>query len=164
MKKKISKGMETLNYSSTIEKGIYAGETLYSCLSYYGRKVILELLKYYDVPEVILKAYHYHKATPEERMVWEQKKAAQQVSRTLTAKLTSPTYDDIEPILEDYVEEPSANTDADETYYSSEVSWGNYNGSVLYDPEDETIGEEVMLRKRRWSDDLRSLKRATALR
>lgn len=56
--------MKTLKYrTDIIEVGENAGETLYTCLAKYGRKAILELLKYYDIDDAILEAYHYRRCS-----------------------------------------------------------------------------------------------------
>lgn len=49
-----------LNYCDTIEKGVYAGLTVKDCISIYGRRSIIEILKYYNLDEQILRAYHFH--------------------------------------------------------------------------------------------------------
>ena len=63
--------MKTLKMDDTIGIGVYVGETVRDCIRKYGRKSILEILKYYDLDEEILMEYHYrslepHKDNPEE--------------------------------------------------------------------------------------------------
>ena len=62
----MAKGMETLYLCDVIEKGEYAGVTLGTCLALYGRKSLLKVLKYYDIPKELLKSNHYHKKGDEE--------------------------------------------------------------------------------------------------
>ena len=63
--------MKKLGKNDTIRIGVYEGETVKDCIRKYGRKSILEILKYYDLDEEILMEYHYrslepHKDNPEE--------------------------------------------------------------------------------------------------
>jgi hypothetical protein len=51
--------MKELKWKDTIGIGVYSGETVEDCIKKYGRKSILELLKYYDLDENILKMYHF---------------------------------------------------------------------------------------------------------
>ena len=52
--------MNYLHINDTIEKGVFAGLTVKDCIKTYGRRSILELLKYYNLDENILKANHFH--------------------------------------------------------------------------------------------------------
>ena len=63
--------MKSLRMDDTIGIGVYVGETVRDCIRKYGRKSILEILKYYDLDENILKRCHFrslepHKNNPEE--------------------------------------------------------------------------------------------------
>lgn len=58
--------MKTLCLCDRIEMGEYGGMTLGRCLSLYGRKSLLKILKYYDIPKGILKVNHFHKVGDEE--------------------------------------------------------------------------------------------------
>ena len=51
--------MKVLKWKDTIEIGVYVGETVGDCIKKYGRKSILEILKYYDLDENILKLCHF---------------------------------------------------------------------------------------------------------
>lgn len=53
--------------------GGLAGETLESSVRKYGRKSILEILKWYEISDELMKEYHYHNATDEEKEVWNRK-------------------------------------------------------------------------------------------
>jgi predicted metal-dependent TIM-barrel fold hydrolase len=50
--------MKSLRMDDTIGIGVYVGETVRDCIRKYGRKSILEILKYYDLDENILKMCH----------------------------------------------------------------------------------------------------------
>ena len=61
--------MKELKWKDTIGIGVYSGETVEDCIKKYGRKSILEILKYYDLDENILKMCHFRsldKDNPEE--------------------------------------------------------------------------------------------------
>lgn len=47
-----------------IQMGGYSGETLESCVKKYGRKSILEVLKYYEISDELLSEYHYSRLVP----------------------------------------------------------------------------------------------------
>ena len=51
--------MKELKWKDTIGIGVYSGETVEDCIRKYGRKSILEILKYYDLDENILKRCHF---------------------------------------------------------------------------------------------------------
>ena len=51
--------MKSLRMDDTIGIGVYVGETVRDCIRKYGRKSILEILKYYDLDENILKMCHF---------------------------------------------------------------------------------------------------------
>ena len=57
----------------TIGMGVYVGETVKDCIRKNGRESILDILKYYDLDENILKEYHYrslgtHQDNPDDRV------------------------------------------------------------------------------------------------
>lgn len=64
--------MVKLHFKDTIKMGVFAGETVKDCIMKYGRKSILEILKYYDLSEDILEEYHYksleHQDNPNDRV------------------------------------------------------------------------------------------------
>ncbi len=51
--------MRILKMGDTIGMGVYVGETVKDCIKKNGRESILDILKYYDLDENILKEYHY---------------------------------------------------------------------------------------------------------
>lgn len=105
----------------TIGMGVYVGETVKDCIKKNGRKSILEILKYYDLDENILKECHYKSlGTHQENL--NQVKNNVQVSKT------------------DPVEEFVTTTSLDEEYLDQEeIDYENdyWNTPVLYDPEDD---------------------------
>ena len=61
--------MKILKIDDTIGTGVYVGETVRDCIKKNGRRSILEILKYYDLDENILKMCHLRsldKDNPEE--------------------------------------------------------------------------------------------------
>lgn len=56
--------MKELKWKDTIGIGVYSGETVEDCIRKYGRKSILEILKYYDLDENILKLCHFRSLEP----------------------------------------------------------------------------------------------------
>ena len=65
--------MYLLKLKDTIKMGVFAGETVKDCIMKFGRKSILEILKYYDLDEEILEEYHYkslgtHQDNPNDRV------------------------------------------------------------------------------------------------
>lgn len=123
-----------------IEIGIYAGETLYSCISKYGRESILELLKYYDVDDAVLKANRYHRVPSEEEIInqgdyeietWMSADMSAESSNTSVSTLTQPiSVNDSQDALDtsDIVE-----LDDNRRMLAKE----DYKNSVLYDDEDD---------------------------
>lgn len=138
MKKKNTKGMETLYYSSTINMGIYAGETLYSCLSYYGRKVILELLKYYDIDDNILKAYHYRRlsAKSEDEIEYEMTSPECVVTSSTMAYEDEP-FDYSEQVSCDDALNTSDIVELDDTSWATTMV--DCKDNVLFDSEDDSM-------------------------
>ena len=129
--------MKTLGYSDIIEVGLYAGSMLKTVLAYYGKMAFLEILKYYNVDDDIMKEYHCHMpATKEEKMAWEQKKTSKKVHMKSAVHASKKTSEDVlNAMLEEYSADPvvSATTD------SEDDSWENYGYycDVMYDPEDD---------------------------
>lgn len=113
--------MKCLKMDDTIGMGVYVGETVKDCIKKNGRKSILEILKYYDLDENILKECHYKSlGTHQENL--NQVKNNVQVSKT------------------DPVEEFVTTTSLDEEYLDQEeIDYENdyWNTPVLYDPEDD---------------------------
>lgn len=56
--------MMSLKMDDTIRKGVYEGETVRDCIKKNGRRSILEILKYYDLDENILRECHFRYLGP----------------------------------------------------------------------------------------------------
>lgn len=108
--------MMIIKIEDTIRIGVYAGEKLSECIKKYGRKSILEILKYYDLSEDILEEYHYksleHQDNPNDR-----------VSKD---EMVEPTF-------------VTSSTQIDEEYFEpvEEVVDDPWYCPVNYDPEDD---------------------------
>ena len=109
--------MKILKMDDTIGMGVYVGETVKDCIRKNGRESILDILKYYDLDENILKEYHYrslgtHQDNPDDRV----------------------SKDEI-------VEQPfviSSTLDMDEEYLEPVEEMDDcWDTPVLYDPEDD---------------------------
>ena len=112
--------LKILKWNDTIGMGVYVGETVKDCIRKNGRESILELLKYYDLDENILKEYHYrslgiHQDNPDDRV--------------------SVSVDEI--VEESFV--TSSTLDIDEEYLEpeEEVVDDPWYCPVDYDPEDD---------------------------
>jgi hypothetical protein len=116
----------------TIGLGVFVGETVRDCIRKYGRKSILEILKYYDLDEEILRDYHYkdigpHKDSPEEdkkEQDWVQELLSSPISMEETFVTTTTQEGEDEERSLDLYEE-----------YENEMDC--YENSVLDDPEDD---------------------------
>lgn len=52
--------MRQLNENDTIKMGVYCGMTVRECIKRYGKKALLEVLKYYDLNDELSRRF-YHK-------------------------------------------------------------------------------------------------------
>ena len=135
--------LKCLKLDDTIGFGVYVGETVKDCIRKYGRKSILEILKYYDLDEKILREYHFkdigqHKDNPEEdknQQDWIQEELDSPIPVGETF-VTTTTQDEGEESCLDLYEE-----------YENEMDC--YDNSVLYDPEDDDDGFRY---PREWRD------------
>lgn len=144
--------MKTLSKKiNKIEVGMYAGSTLGTVLDYYGKRAFLEILKYYNVSDDIMKAYHCHiPATEEEKKAWELKKVAMKMNETAAKK-----DDEIvkaKPNTSDNVDIDINNDDALNTVGIVELdsdSWEttmtDNKDTVLYDSEDDEMDSRSFL-------------------
>ena len=113
--------MKILKMDDTIGMGVYVGETVKDCIRKNGRESILDILKYYDLDENILKEYHYrslgtHQDNPDD-------KVSKDEMLEQTFVTSSTLYMDeefLEPVeeVDDYWDTP-----------------------FLYDPEDDEFGD-----------------------
>ncbi len=95
----------------TIRIGVYEGETVKDCIRKYGRKSILEILKYYDLDEKILIEYHYRSLEPHKDNPEVDKKEQDWVQELLDTPIpvgetfvTTTTQDEDEETLDLYQE------------------------------------------------------------
>jgi len=119
--------MNSLKGGDTIPYGVHSGKRLRDVVKKYGRKVLLEIVKFNEVDDDYLKKYHYHHpATEEEIKAWELKKRQMVQEETYVSAPVEDVYetDVTEVFAEEYQDQDVAMEDA---------SWD----SVLYDPEDD---------------------------
>lgn len=144
MKKKneSKKGMKTLNWSSTIETGIYAGEIVYYCLKRNGKKAIFELLKHYDFCEEIMKVFHFHSVGVDKEDETPSAKVTTQCTTSTMDKYEMPITSTIttEPVFEEASEDALDYADSLDGEFSEWVAnRSDDHDNVLYDPEDEVL-------------------------
>lgn len=144
MKKKneSKKGMKTLNWSSTIETGIYAGEMVCDCLKHNGKKAIFELLKHYDFCEEIMRVFHFHSVGVHKEDEKPSAKVTTQCTTSTMDKYEMPITSTIttEPVFEDTSEDALDYADSLDAEFSEWISnRSDDHDNVLYDPEDEVL-------------------------
>ena len=127
--------MKTLYLGNMIEMGEYAGVTLGTCLALYGRKSLLKVLKYYDIPNEILRANHYHKVGDEEPIEEEMTINDSFMEENFEKTPTFDMDDWFEEWLRDEMRETSTTNDPneDEEEYEDDP-WG-MEGRIIYDKE-----------------------------
>lgn len=52
--------MECLSFKDPIKIGEYSGETVESCVKKYGKRSLMEVLKYYNLSAEVQREYHFH--------------------------------------------------------------------------------------------------------
>ena len=119
--------MRVLRKDDTIRMGVYEGETVRDCIKKNGRRSILEILKYYDLDEEILRECHFRYLGPHKD---EQEK---HVDIQETVNVSAPMEEDYETTItkdwdEEYLE-PGEDV-VDDPWYCP----------VDYDPEDDEFG------------------------
>lgn len=123
--------MKELKWKDTIGIGVYSGETVEDCIKKYGRKSILEILKYYDLDENILKRCHFRSLdmdNPEENgQDWTQEILESPFTGG-ESFVTTTTQDEDEETLDLYQE------------YENDLDC--YDNPVSYDPEDDEFGRK----------------------
>ena len=110
--------MKVLKMGDTIGMGVYVGETVKDCIRKNGRESILDILKYYDLDENILKEYHYRSLGTHQDNPGDKVSKDEMVEQTF---VTSSTLDMDEEYLEPVEEEV-------DDYWDT---------PFLYDPEDD---------------------------
>ena len=134
--------MKCLKMDDTIRIGVYEGETVKDCIRKYGRKSILEILKYYDLDEEILREYHYrslepHKDNSEKDMNeldWIQEILNTPIPVGETFK-TSTTQDEDEETLDlyqEYENDLDCYDNPEDDEFGSPREWGNSYKPWIY--------------------------------
>lgn len=131
--------MKTLKMGDTIGIGVYSGETVEDCIKKYGRKSILEILKYHDLDENILKRCHFRSLdmdNPEENgQDWTQEILESPFTGG-ESFVTTTTQDEEEETLDLYQE------------YENDLDC--YDNPVSYDPEKDEEFEGNRNRYKPW--------------
>ena len=122
------KKMKTLHLNDEIKMGEYAGVTLGTCLALYGRKSLLKVLKYYDIPKELLKANHYHKVGDEEP-IEEEMHSNDSIMEKETIDMT-PTID-VDELFEGYEE------------WVMDGMWETSTTNATYEYEDEDYEDDL---------------------
>lgn len=121
-------GMKTLYLNDVIKMGEYAGLTLRECIALYGRKSLLKVLMYYDIPNEILRTYHYHKVGDEES-IEEEMHANDSIMEKESIDMT-PSID-VDELFEDYEE------------WVKEGMWDTSTTNATYEYEDEDYEDDL---------------------
>ena len=128
----------------TIGFGVFVGETVRDCIRKYGRKSILEILKYYDLDEEILREYHYKDKGPHKESPEKDKKEQDWVQEVLNSPLpVGETF--VTTTTQEGVDEESSL----DLYEEYEYEMDCYDNSVLDDPEDD----DGLRYPREWRDN-----------
>ncbi len=98
--------MKKLGKNDTIGMGVYVGETVKDCLKKNGRKSILEILKYYDLDEEILKEYHYRYLGIHQDYPGDSDKKVQELEETYVSTTTLDWDEEFLEPVEDEVDDP----------------------------------------------------------
>lgn len=142
--------MDIIKENDAIKMGVYCGMTVRECIKQYGKKSLLEVLKYYDLDDELSRKY-YHKKDEEYPHPWEGTERNHQEY--------FETYDEMQSSEFDYSEECLDSYDGvdDEYWYSLYVEGKNpvsmttgsdvsYDANVCnYEPEE--LSEELMVRE-----------------
>ncbi len=154
--------MIKLKLDDTIKMGVYCGITVRECVKRYGKKSLLEVLKYYDLDEELSRKY-YHKKEDQNEILTIEKQDED------TPHLWEGTdrnyqeffegYDEMQSSEFDYSEECLDSYDGvdDEYWYSLYLEGKNpvsltIDSAALYDHnvynyEPEELSEELMVRE-----------------
>lgn len=153
--------MKKLKENDTIKMGVYCGLTVRECVEQFGKKSLLEVLKYYDLSDELSKRYYYKKIDQKEVQTNEKQEEEYPYPWEGTDRNHQDyfeTYDEMQSSEFDYSEECLDSYDGvdDEYWYSlylkgkNPVSWTT--GGDEYEPEvcnyePEELTEELMLRE-----------------
>lgn len=119
----------TLGKDDIVKVGVYSsyGMKVSDILKRDGKRGVMNLLPNYDLEEEILKEYHIHKLSPEEKEMREKVEQMNKVQKETSVSV--PVEEIIETITQDVDEEYPDLDEYDEGGY--------WDYPVLYDPEDE---------------------------
>lgn len=144
--------MKKLKENDTIKMGVYCGLTVRECVEQFGKKSLLEVLKYYDLSDELSKRYYYKKIDQKEVQTNEK----QEEEYPYPWEGTDRNYQEF---FEEYDEMQSSDSyDGvdDEYWYSlyvegkNPVSWtsdGDEYEPETYNYEPEELSEELMVRE-----------------
>ena len=155
--------MRIIKIDDTIKMGVYAGEKLSECIKKYGKKSLLEVLKYYELDDELSRKY-YHKKEDQKVEVQTIEKKDEEYPHPWEGTERNhqeyfETYDEMQSSEFDYSEECLDSYDGvdDEYWYSLYVEGKNpvsmtTGSDVSYDLnvcnyEPEELSEELMVRE-----------------
>ena len=118
--------MKELKWKDTIEIGVYSGETVEDCIKKYGRKSILEILKYYDLDENILKLCHFRSLEPN-------KDNPEENGQDWTQEILDSPFTG----GESFVTTTTQDEETLDLYQEYENDLDCYDNPVSYDPEED---------------------------
>lgn len=104
---------------------------VYTYLKKYGKDGVIRLLHYYDLDEEILKEYHIHKQTPEEKTRRENEKLVKGKTEVQDCISVSTLEEDIFETTDTEIVE--------DDYRTPDYNKEDHMNSVLYDPEDDPV-------------------------
>lgn len=144
--------MKKLHEDDTIKMGVYSGITVRECVKRYGKKSLLEVLKYYDLDDELSKRYYYKKIDQKEVQTNEKQEEEYPYPWEGTDRNHQDyfeTYDEMQSL--DYYDGVD-----DEYWYSlyvegkNPVSWtsdGDEYEPETYNYEPEELSEKQMVRE-----------------
>jgi hypothetical protein len=128
----------TLGKKDKTQEGLFPNKNIRrvkTILKKFGKKGVIRLLHYYDLDEEILKEYHIHKQTPDEKIRRENERLEKEKSEQMT------TVQDATSVfaLEEEVFETTTTEVVEDDYKNTDANQEDYINSVLYDPEDDPV-------------------------
>lgn len=145
--------MVILKMEDTIRMGVFAGLKVGECIKQYGKKVLLEVLKYYDLDDELSRKYYHKKEDQKDKVQTVEKKDDEYPYPWEGSKMNYQDYFD----LYDEMQSSDFYDGVDDEYWYSlyvegknPVSWTT--GGDEYEPEvcnyePEELTEELMLRE-----------------
>ena len=154
--------MKIIQENDTIKMGVYCGLTVRECVEQFGKKSLLEVLKYYDLSDELSRRY-YHKKKDQKVEVQTIEKKDEEYPHPWEGTERNhqeyfETYDEMQSSEFDYSEECLDSYDGvdDEYWYSlyvegkNPVSWtsdGDEYEPETYNYEPEELSEKQMVRE-----------------